>query len=165
MIIFTPNTVIKSTEVNSNFDEILNTFGTWASFTPTFLGATLGNGTVTGKYVKINKTVIGNANFTAGSTSAFGDTMRLTPPVTASSRYTGTERFLDVGNITFLDAGLQVYHGTAFFDVTTSSGNIVFSIYGTAGTYATRTTTSATVPFTMAVGDQINVNFCYESAT
>jgi hypothetical protein len=138
--------------------------GAWVAFTPTWVNFTLGNGTTAGYYTRIGNTIIGWANVTAGTTTALGTTTCLTPPVTPSSRYTGTLRFIDTGNITFLDSGTQVYHGTGYFDQNTSSGNIVLSIYGVAGTYAIRTTTSSTVPFTLATGDQITVEFTYEAA-
>jgi hypothetical protein len=155
------NKKIKNADLSTTPGEL---GGEWTSWTVVINGFTVGNGTVTGRYTQIGKTIIGNVNVIAGSTSAFGTNMRVVPPVTADARYTGAERFFDVGNVTFLDSGTQVYHGTAYFDSTTASGEMILSVYGVAATYAQRTQTTSTVPFTMAVNDQVTIVFTYEAA-
>jgi len=64
----------------------LNTIGaTWESWTPVWTGSTtnpaIGNGTITGTYARINKTVIGSMAIVVGSTTSFGTgTYRISLP-------------------------------------------------------------------------------------
>lgn len=136
----------------------------WLSFVPTINNFTLGNGTKTGEYTQNGKTITGEVRIACGSTSAFGSAMSITPPVTPHAKYSvTTNRFMPVGQVIALDSGTQVYQGDLFFDQPTATGTMVVDFYGVAGTYANRTTTTATVPFTIASGDFISIRFCYEA--
>jgi hypothetical protein len=111
---FTSNAALSSSNLNTNFDDIINAFNThthtgtgtdaplittsgigngtgfgsgdvWRSFTPSWTNFTVGNGTNEGKYQRIGKTVIGMAQIILGSTSAMGTGPNFTPPVPAAS--------------------------------------------------------------------------------
>ena len=66
----------------------LNSIGESETWTPSFsFGVTIGDGTVTGTYQRVNDFVIAQARFTLGSTSSVGTFVRADLPVTASDAY------------------------------------------------------------------------------
>lgn len=134
---------------------------TMQSFTPTLANFTTGNGTVTGSYIQTGKIVYGEIYIACGTTTAFGTAMTFSLPVAANAKY-GTRRLSPVGPITFLDSGTAIFVGTAVID---SSTTVAFvSVTGVGGTYATYTTTTGSVPFTIGAGDTIAIQFEYEAA-
>jgi hypothetical protein len=70
----------------------LNAIGETETWTPSFsFGVTIGNGSVTGTYQRVNDFVIAQARFTLGSTSSVSTFVRADLPVPALDAY-------DVGN-------------------------------------------------------------------
>jgi hypothetical protein len=63
----------------------LNAIGTWTTWTPTWSGITVGNGTTVARYSQINKVVHCRVQFTLGSTSSIAGPVTFTLPATASS--------------------------------------------------------------------------------
>jgi hypothetical protein len=71
--------------------------GAWTAYTPTATNFTVGNGTLTGKYVQIGKTVCVRINFTAGSTSSYtASGMAISLP--AAAQASGMQMLLTVLN-------------------------------------------------------------------
>lgn len=138
--------------------------GAWTSFTPVFTNFTLGNGTASGEYTKVGRTVKGRVYVACGSTTAFGTSMTIDPPTSAATSYT-TRRFVPCGQATYHDNGTNIYFGSLFFDSSTASGKMVANVYLASGTYATRQTTTSSVPFTIASGDTLAFTFEYEGAS
>jgi len=136
----------------------LNTIGaTWESWTPVWTGSTtnpaIGNGTITGTYARINKTVIGSMAIVVGSTTSFGTgTYRISLPFGTMVSTNGA-----VGYATLFDAsaGYVAYTGLA---TQATSSLFEFRIGNGAGQFA------PTVPITLANSDQFRFAFIYEAA-
>lgn len=124
----------------------------WITYTPTFTNFTLGNGTVTAKYVQVGKLVTVSVQVTLGSTSSVSATggIQLSLPVAYAStaRFTGTAR-MSVGS-TFL--------GTLI----ASGGNAVVYVNNVSGTYETVTLTTNAIPGSWATGHTLLVQADYE---
>jgi len=131
----------------------------WTSYTPVFANTTLGNGTVSGRYNQVGKTVNFWARFVLGGTSAMGTTPTVTLPVTASSNYTVGEQL--IGDCQFGDSGTADFVGPLRFLTTTTA---LLTVVGVGGTYASLLGISATVPMTWVSGDDLTVTGRYEVA-
>jgi hypothetical protein len=132
--------------------------GAWTAFTPSYAGVTIGNGTNTGYYAKVGKTVYVYVEFLLGSTSAITGFITATHPLTAQINYP----FTPLGRVLFRDAGTALYYG----DVIGSSNNTTVEIFPnlTSGTYASYTSASATVPFTWTTNDYFSFSYTYQAA-
>ena len=154
MIIFTPNTVIKSTEINSNFDEITSAWTTW---TPTWTNLTVGNGTGVYRYKQIGKMVWWFLKFTAGSTSSASSNPRFTLPVTPHSSFADDDIY--VGHGLLLDALTQNYDIRCMWNAST---DVEINTLGVGGSYSN--SGSFTGPFTFGTNDRITLMGFYEAA-
>ena len=129
----------------------MNGIGETTSFTPSWTGLTVGNGTLTyATYVRVQNLIYVQVTFVLGSTSAVTGNIYITPPVTPTN-----------GNQNAIGVGLMADVSTGAIYTTTSSlagGNIQTLPTVTSGAYATTTSASATVPMTWATGDV--VTFC-----
>lgn len=134
----------------------------WAptSFTPTLNNFTLGNGTKSGEYIQVGKYVKGEIYIACGATTAFGTGMTVDLPVEANAKY-ATRLFAPIGIITLHDSGTDIFRGTL---VATSATVGTVHVDTASGTYLSRTTTGAIVPFTIANGDSIYIIFEYQVA-
>jgi hypothetical protein len=131
--------------------------GMGQDYTPTFSnsagGAALGNGTISGRYSVIGKTVIGYATFTVGSTTNLGGAGALQWSLPTTARVGAAM----VTNGRAFDTSAATWHfGSAFLPSTT---NIQILAAGAGGG-----SFSPTVPFTFATGDIVQVQFVYEEA-
>lgn len=169
MIIFTPNTVIKSTEINANFSGLadgseilagaitnakLNTTagelgGVWLTYNPISSGITIGNGTSTGRYTSIGKTVIFTINVTFGSTTTTSGLFTFAVPKTSANQSQQTA-FAAWG----IDTGVSFYTGVGRLAANAST----FTVNRTNDTW------QATAPFTWGNTDAITISGSYESA-
>jgi hypothetical protein len=129
------------------------TLGAWTSYTPTWTGITQGNGTSTGAYARIGKTIHFWAKFVYGSTSVMGTTT-VTPslPVTKAT------------NCPLLLIAVANDAGTGAFPLFTIGNDGTLHLINASTTYAQAATFSTTAPFTWTTGDYINVNGTYEAA-
>ena len=126
----------------------------YTSFTPTWTGLTLGNGTQNFRYVRLGKFVHIVGQLTFGSTTAVTGNVYFNDPVTSnqpSVTVTGTAWLVDSGGGNVVGIVLQ------------GSGIQIIQTTNVAGTYPGNTAFTATVPFTWSVNDQINVNIVYEA--
>lgn len=161
MIIFTPNTVIKSTEINSNFAEytdFANNLGQWASWTPTWSGVSGGTNNFA-RYVQVGKLVTFRIQYTLAGAGVSGNTA-FSLPVTASSNQAGDLAVAGTG--AYLDAANNIYFAilnVATTTVMTIRPLVVNATYGTYGGAA-----SATAPFTFGNADTITAAGTYEAA-
>lgn len=107
-----PNAHVNTASGAHSLDATLWTgLGAWTSWTPTFAGFTLGNGTVVAKYTQVGKIVHWNVVVTCGSTSAdSAATATFTLPVTAARSSAG------VGFVTGYKVPLVVQCGTTLAD-------------------------------------------------
>jgi hypothetical protein len=126
----------------------------WQTFTPSYGGITVGNGTVQAKYQQIGKLVNFYWKLVLGSTSSVGSDPFVAVPLTkAVTGYIFHEAmYSDASSGTF-SKGFGVNTGV----------NIYLYVLNTSGTYAAANTLSSTVPFTLAVGDELFISGSYEA--
>jgi hypothetical protein len=131
----------------------MNGIGEVTSFTPTWSNLTVGNGTQSFKYVRINNLVFINGKFTLGSTSAITGNVSFTTPVTSTNQqgisYAGDVFIEDSGTGNLL--GFVAYLSNTFYIQT----------YTVNATYPTPIGFQATTPFTWAANDTFTVNIVY----
>ncbi|MGW3024839.1 hypothetical protein [Streptomyces sp. NPDC001221] len=147
---------IMNQEIRDQFNSF---FGAWTAYPPTWTASTnpaIGNGTITGRYMKIGRTVVCEINVVAGSTTTFGSgSYNFGLPTTAAN------------------AGAQVIGNAQLLTTNRWAGQVVISPNATtisAFLSISSTNTridflSGTVPETLASGAQIRLTFLYESAT
>ncbi|HEY0889380.1 MAG TPA: hypothetical protein VGE38_07205 [Nocardioides sp.] len=138
--------------------------GQWGAYTPAWTSTgtapSLGNGTLTGRYIDDNKKITAYVDFRGGSTSTFGTgSYRWSLPVPAAASYTapaalgGWFYVEDVGGIGYM-AFPRLVTSTTF--------ELVFHSVTTVG--ALSTIVGATAPFTFAVNDFTRGHVEYEAA-
>jgi len=131
----------------------------WQTWTPTLTNLTIGNGALgSNRYIQIGKTVHFSLNILFGTTTSMSTAPKFTLPVTARSVSNfpwGIANYLDnsAGNLTYI--------GQVTFDSTTVAR---LAVTNASATYATIESVTATVPFTWAVSDSINIFGSYEAA-
>jgi len=127
----------------------------WQSFSPAFAsGVTVGDGTLTGAYIQIGKTVHFRVRFVLGSTSAITGAIIFTLPVAVASYGSPTL----IGFVNLIDASpVNAYQGNV-----NNSG--VIKVLDTSGAYAFGANLSSTVPFTWASTDIITFQGTYEAS-
>lgn len=131
----------------------------WTSWTPTVAsGITVGNGTWTGSYLQVGKTVQARFAFTFGSTSSFTTPVLVFPPVAISSGYAVLE---NCGSCTVYDtsAGTAGRFTATLFVTSTSA-----STYGTFAMSTNGPQVTSTSPMTWATGDVLSGTLLYEAA-
>ncbi len=130
--------------------------GAWTAYTPVWTGTStnpvIGNGTITGKYCKTGRLVVGSFTITVGSTTTFGS-----GGYVVSLPFSSATGGLDaLGTATCYDSSAAtrfMRHLNAF----AANSAILVSEAGAL-------TTSA-VPMTWATGDIIAGKFVFESTT
>lgn len=126
----------------------------WTAYTPTLSGITLGNGTLSGRYKQIGKTVYFSISLTLGSTSsitATGPLFGLPVAAVAGRRQAAAVEYYD-SSATSLVWGLSEI---------ASSTTAPYGPPTTAGSYWPLL--SSTFPFAFATGDIISINGVYEA--
>ena len=126
------------------------------TFTPTFSGLTIGNGTAQGRYTKIGRSVTVEVWVLWGSTTSASGSWHVTNlPFTSAA----THRGYGTGNI--LDNGTENY---ACLSIVSEGGtNLYFAALGAGSTYTSYTNTTATVPMTWTTGDAVRVSVTYQT--
>lgn len=161
MIIFTPNTIIKSSDVNLNFSELTDIKSSWTSYTPTWTNLTVGNGTQTCAYKQIGKTVFFRMRLTFGTTTSMGTNPFFSLPV-PSIPYPGTEAVIISNTVRYHDSGTASHLGLAQISGTTQALLVLFTTSTTYGQITNGLT--ATLPFTWTTNDEILLTGQYEAA-
>ena len=129
--------------------------GAWTSYTPILTEWTLGNGTLTGSYSIIGKTVSARVNFVVGSTTTKSGNLTLSLPVT-SVNYTNAAH---IGVCYMEDAAVVGFNGFVRLGSTTTMNP--FRITSTTGQADFVTPTG---PFTWDTGDFLGLTITYEAA-
>lgn len=131
--------------------ELLNWYEE-GTFTPTFTGFTVGNGSVFGFYRRIGKQVFVTYGFILGSTSAVAALTGVSGfPFTTGS--VGASRFFPVSGVAF-ESGVGWYGATSAIFTSATSGIGIFSPTNDVGF-------SATVPFTWGTDDSLSLSATY----
>ena len=122
---------------------------TLTTYTPSFTGLTLGNGTVVAKYCKVGGVIVDEIVITFGSTTVITGSVFITGMQSANS----TAPMIS-GAVNLHDAGSAYYAGAARVS---SATNIEIHTQTSSGAYVALASLSSTVPHTWATGDQIIV--------
>jgi hypothetical protein len=152
--------VVSAAIMNQEIRDQLNSmFGAWTAYTPTWTASTnpsIGNGTLTGRYLKIGRTVFCEIYLLPGSTTTFGSGNYLlsVPFVKASS---GTEA---VGAAR-LTAG-SVFIGHCILGSGQITMNVTFPNQASTGLGQQM---SNTTPATLAAGHVLRMSIAYEAAS
>jgi hypothetical protein len=127
-----------------------------ATWTPTWTNLSVGNGTLTAKYVQIGKLVYGRVKLVFGTTTAISGDVSFTIPVTAA--VSGSDIVSQMAQMT--------QGGTRNIGLLLATSTTVFNVYvgNSAGTYTTITALSSLIPFTWANGNVLDFSFIYEAA-
>jgi hypothetical protein len=128
----------------------------WTTYTPSLSGSiTIGNGTLTGRYMESNTTIIAEVTVLFGSTTTINSTVFLGLPFSASSN-SGNQ----IHSLHLRDEGTATFTGHAIV----SGSSVVCYIDGAAATYVTSVGINSTTPFTWASTDFIKLNIVYEKS-
>ena len=127
----------------------------WTSYTPTLTNITLGNGTSSGFYIQVGKTVHFRWRFTMGSTSAMGSSPSFTLPKTPKDMLANTSHFRGLAN-----ASTQGYDFVAIF---TGGTTLALHSYNATFTYNLTDVVSSTAPFSWTTGNALEINGTYET--
>jgi hypothetical protein len=136
----------------------------WTSYTPILRGSTtnpvIGNGSVTGRYVNIGATIVGEIRIIAG-TSGF---TRGSGTYTVSLPANGViENFQPVGQVVMRDEGPGInYFGTAIFNGGLTD-RIELYMHSQSATFAEGVAVTETTPFLFSANDKILIQITYES--
>lgn len=154
----TPRTWVTSETVTASLmnthvrDNLLALGDVRTTYTPTLGSWTLGNGSVSGRYIQAGKQVIGQIRFSVGSTTAFSGGPTFTLPTASRALLTGRD---PVGSATLFDNSVNAYrHWVAVLNTT---GTI-------AAVNPDGTGITPTAPWTWANTDVIVIQFEYEAA-
>jgi len=136
----------------------ISTNGAWEAWTPTTTGITVGNGTITARYMQIGKTVHFSYIFVLGSTSALVSDHSITLPV--ARRNTDS---VGQANILLREIGVNNYLGVPLYSPADASVLLIRPATS-AASYVGNGFLSGTIPFTWADGDEIICSGSYEAA-
>lgn len=138
-------------------------FGAWQDYTPSITAGggspTVGNGTITGKYIQIGKTVFFYVELEWGSTTSFGSgTVSISLPVEAAS-FIGTAGIAHIGSAHLEDSGTVNYSDWKP-SVNGQSSLTTFAIYSPSAS-GSNSSVNASSPFTWTTNDSLQVTGFY----
>lgn len=129
----------------------------WTSFTPTWTASgsnpVLGNGSITGSYLRMGRMIIYKGGIGMGSTTTYGSGrwfVDLPIPDKSANQ--------DIGVVRVLDLATNNYVGACMIGANTAH-LLQFIGYGTATEF------TATIPITWGSGDSLSWTIIYESAS
>ena len=140
--------------------------GTYTAYTPGGIsGWTVGNGTWSAFYARVNNLVHIYGTFTLGSTSAITSGLIFGLPVNIDSAMIsngGSGSDFVIGECTFQQTASNNFHG---FVASNSASQIKLNVANASSTYVKTTyITGPTIPFTWATGDYFRFSAFYEAA-
>lgn len=152
----TVTAALLNTHVRDQFDAIGDPWNTYSpSWTATTTNPSIGNGTISGRYVELGQLVIFSITLTAGSTTSFGSgTWALTLPATTVELPRVFQGIADD-----ISAGLYPILG-----VVQSSGTTIDVRRDPSTAGSNMQAVNASQPFAWASGDRLNISGIYETA-
>lgn len=138
--------------------------GSWVAYTPTLTGWTQGNGTIVGRYMRINSIVFFQISFSLGSTStapAATEPVFGMPPVPVKTGWAFYMR--STCRSALFDATGGSFDGAVY----TSGTNNEFirpMVVSTGSTYGGNAVIDGTIPFGWAVNDLIIISGWYPTS-
>lgn len=137
-----------------------STSASWTTFTPSFTNLTVGNATLTGKYLNINKTCIFYVQVVFGTTTSVGTAATLTLPVSAASIAASQG---GIYNVSIQDSGIGTYIGSTQV-LNNTATTLRWGGVNAGSTYATYQETTSSVPASWGQYDAIYISGMYEVA-
>jgi hypothetical protein len=135
----------------------------WTTYTPLWYtsgtAATIGNGTLTGRYVNIGATIIGELRLNFGSTTSRGSgTYRFSLPTLGVA-----ENFQPMGQVVIRDEGPGIaYFGSAIFN-NNQDDRMELILHSQSASFDEGVAVSENTPMLFGTNDKILVHFQYES--
>jgi hypothetical protein len=129
----------------------------WSAWTPTLTNMSIGNGTMTSKYLQLGKLVFFNTLIVFGTTTSVTGDIEISLPVTAVA-----PGQMPIGHALLYDDSTATPYMAQPTLVATTRFRVLSVV--TSGATATTTDTTALVPFTWATSDQIRVYGFFEAA-
>ena len=153
---WTPGEIVSAAKMNTEVrDFAAGLQATWDIYVPTVTGTTdpsIGNGVLTGRYLRLGKTIICTIVMQMGSTTTSGSgTWTITLPV-ASVWASQTD--VSMGSAHLFDTSATARKTGQVFNVGQSTVQIVTDSATLVGT---------AVPWTWATGDSLSLNLVYEA--
>lgn len=133
----------------------------WQSFTPSWTNLTPSNGTNSGSYIQIGKTVFVQTKFVLGSSSSIGTAPYFNFPV-APNTTNLTSLVSILGKASLWDtSGSGWQEAACLYRV---GNTLLIRVNNAASTYLGYSEITSLVPWTWATGDELHTNFVYEAA-
>jgi len=136
----------------------------WVTYTPVWSSngtqPVLGNGTLTGRYVSLGATIVGEIRMVAGTVGFSRGTGKyfFSLPTTAVA-----ENFQPTGQVVIRDEGPGLtYFGTSIFNEN-NDDRLESWVHGQSASYDEGFPVGADVPFLFSAGDRILIHFTYEA--
>lgn len=153
---WTPGEIVSAAKMNTEVrDFAAGLQATWDIYVPTVTGTTdpsIGNGVLTGRYLRLGKTIICTIVMQMGSTTTYGSgTWTITLPV-ASVWASQTD--VSMGSAHLFDTSATARKTGQVFNVGQSTVQIVTDSATLVGT---------AVPWTWATGDVLSLDLVYEA--
>lgn len=137
--------------------------GTYTAYTPTISGLTLGNGTLSSSYCRVNNFVHFFGKVVFGTTTAITSGLSGTLPINLDSAI-ATATGADLGSVSFRDVSAALtFDGTGRAGAS-SATSFFIEVWLTSGTYSQNSGVSASIPFTWANTDILSWNLYYKAA-
>lgn len=139
-------------------------FTAWQSYTPTLFGSgtnpIIGNGSVTGRYAAIGRTVVGEIRIIAG-TAGFN---RGSGTYSVSLPIAGViENYQPVGQVVMRDEGPGItYFGTAIFNNSVNT-RVELYMHSQSATFVEGVAVTESTPFLFSANDKILIQITYEA--
>lgn len=156
---YTPNFAAGDVFFASNANSIGDAWQTW-TVAWTGSGSNPTNGTVTGYYQQINKTIHGRIKLALTGTPGGSGYWRFSLPVTARSTYETND---PIGTAIMQDFNVLTYTGVAVID-STSRLAVYYNTIDTVTNYGYGTLVTNAVPFAFGNSDLVRISFTYEAA-
>lgn len=134
----------------------------WTSWTPTWTNLTVGNGTVSAKYIKIGRFVRFQIVLIFGSTTSISGSVSLSFPITAVDPG-DSGGIHPLGQVTLSDNGTAQYDAVLKFSTTSLA--VIKGKTVSGSDLRNDTDLSSTSPFTWVTNDALHINGAYESAS
>ena len=131
----------------------LNAAGAWTSFTPSWSGLTVGNGTVSAAYSKFNKILFVTVFFDFGTTSSITNLLQMTLPASLTQ---DTASQTIIGPATFGKTGVFPIPGRV---QTQTSTSVQIQTWLSSGTYPSARNVEPGVPFAFDSTSELNFSF------
>ena len=135
--------------------------GTFTTYTPTFNNLTVGNGTLTGAYCRVNDFVYYYGKIVLGSTTVVGSAVEINLPINLHSTQQLTGQ--PIGMMTFYDASAALFNQGDTISVA-SATTVRVRPYLADQQYLRTGNLTANAPFTWTTGDVMYWNLYYRAA-